>query len=183
MMKRIMFPELETERFYLKEFKPDDQSFVFEALGHPEVIHFYGVHYDSLEDTKQQMDFYEKIWRERTGCWWKIVSKTTGQPAGACGMNYYQPRHEKAEIGYWLLPDWQGKGIMTEVIPVMLRHLFAAWKLHRVEAVIEEGNTSSMRLAERLGFTFEGRLRDAEIKNGKRITLLMYSLLKTGVHQ
>jgi ribosomal-protein-alanine N-acetyltransferase len=68
---------------------------------------------------------------------------------------------------------------MSEVMPVMISHVFRSWKLHRLEAVIEDGNETSWRLAEKLGFRYEGKLREAEIKNGKRINLLMYSLLST----
>ena len=92
-------------------------------------------------------------------------------------MNGYQPQHEKAEIGYWLLPDQWKKGIMQEVLPVAIRYLFRNWKLHRLEAVIEEGNTSSQQLSQKLGFIYEGKLRESEVKDGRRITLLMYSLL------
>jgi ribosomal-protein-alanine N-acetyltransferase len=68
---------------------------------------------------------------------------------------------------------------MAEVLPVMIRYIFQNWKIHRLEAVIEEGNESSRRLSEKLGFTFEGKLRESEIKQGKRISLLIYSLLST----
>jgi ribosomal-protein-alanine N-acetyltransferase len=63
----------------------------------------------------------------------------------------------------------------------MTAYLFSNWKLHRLEAIIEEGNETSYRLAEKLGFTFEGKLRESEIKNGKRISLYMYSLLATDI--
>ncbi|HEX7847855.1 MAG TPA: GNAT family protein, partial [Chitinophagaceae bacterium] len=174
-----MFPELHTERFYLKKILAADQAFIFKGLSDPEVIPFYGVRYDSFEATKAQMEFYNSIWEERTGCWWKIVDKTSNEPVGACGMNNYMPEHEKAEVGYWLLPSHWKKGIMPEVIPVMIGHLFKNWKLHRLEAVIEPGNDSSCRLSEKLGFTYEGTLREAEMKYGKRISLMVYSLLAT----
>lgn len=174
-----MFTELHTNRFLLKEILPEDQPFIFSGLSDPAVIPFYGVQYKTLEDTAAQMKFYKSIWEERTGCWWKIVDRQTGEPAGACGMNNYQLIHEKAEIGYWLLPQYWKKGIMPEVIPAMIKHLFSTWRLHRLEAVIEDGNEASCRLSEKLGFTFEGKLRDAEMKNGKRISLLMFSMLKT----
>jgi [ribosomal protein S5]-alanine N-acetyltransferase len=174
-----MYMELTTQHFLLQEITAEDQPFIFEGLSHPDVIPYYGVSYNSLEETKAQIDFYQTIWKEKTGCWWKITDKQTALPVGACGINYYSAEHEKAEIGYWLLPAYWGKGIMPEVIPVMIAHLFANWKLHRLEAVIEEGNEGSCRLSEKLGFRFEGKLREAEIKKGKRLTLLMYSLLKT----
>lgn len=174
-----MFPELETNRFYLKQILASDQAFIFGGLSNPQVIPFYGVKYDSFEATKAQMEFYDLLWKEKTGCWWKIVDKETGLPVGACGMNHYQVAHEKAEIGYWLLPAYWKKGIIQEVIPTMIGHLFENWKLHRLESVIEEGNENSRQSSEKLGFAFEGKLREAEIKNGKRISLLIFSILKT----
>ena len=174
-----MFPELHTKRFLLKRIVPEDQAFIFKGLSHPGVIPFYGVQYKTFEETNEQMKYYDGLLKEKTGIWWKIVDRDTADPLGACGMNYYNVIHEKAEIGYWLLPEYWKKGIMPEVMPVMIGHLFNHWKLHRLEAVIEDGNDTSIRLAEKLGFQFEGKLREAEIKNGKRISLLMYSLLAT----
>lgn len=172
-----MFPELHTDRFLLKQIVATDQAFIFKGLSHPDVTPFYGVAYKTMEDTRRQMYFYDDLWREKKGIWWKITDRVTGEPLGACGINDYQLAHEKAEIGYWLLPEYWRKKIMSEVIPVMIGHVFSHWKLHRLEAVIEDGNETSWRLAEKLGFKFEGKLREAEIKNGKRINLLMYSLL------
>lgn len=177
-----MFPELDTPRFLLKQIVSDDQAFIFKGLSHPDVIPYYGVQYDSFDATKAQMEFYDNLWSEKTGCWWKIVDKATGESVGACGMNAYNATHERAEIGYWLLPEHWKKGIMAEVIPVMIDHLFAAWKLHRLEAVVEEGNDTSNKLAEKMGFRFEGVMRECEIKQGKRISLSMYSRLRTDLH-
>ncbi|MBL7741044.1 MAG: GNAT family N-acetyltransferase [Chitinophagaceae bacterium] len=174
-----MFTELETTRFFLKQIVPEDQGFIFKGLSDPQVIPFYGVQYKTFEETKGQMEFYERIRNEATGCHWKIVDKISAEPAGVCGFNGYQAQHEKAEIGYWLLPEYWKKGIMQKVLPVMIHHIFSTWKMHRLESVIEEGNEASCRLAEKLGFTYEGMLRESEIKNGKRISLLMYSLLST----
>lgn len=178
-LSNFMFPELQTQQFLLQEILPADQQFIFEGLSDPAVIPFYGVRYASFEATATQMEFYRQIWEQKTGCWWKVVDRQTNEPVGACGMNSYQALHEKAEIGYWLLPEYWKKGIMAEVIPVMTDHLFKNWKLHRLEAVIEDGNETSCRLSEKLGFTFEGKIREAEIKEGRRISLLIYSLLKT----
>jgi len=174
-----MFPELHTDRFFLKQIVASDQAFIFKGLSHPEVIPYYGVQYRTLEETKRQMDFYDDLWREKKGIWWKITDRTTGVSVGACGINSYQAAHEKAEIGFWLLPEFWRKKIMSEVLPVVIAHVFRHWRLHRLEAVIEQGNETSWRLAEKLGFKYEGKLRESEIKNGKRINLLMYSLLAT----
>ena len=90
-----MFPELHTERFLLQKIQPADQAFIFRGLSDPQVIPFYGVQYSSFEATAAQMEFYERIWQDRTGCWWKIVNKETMQAVGACGMNGYHHKETK----------------------------------------------------------------------------------------
>ena len=62
-----MLPQLITERFLLQQILAEDQQFIFEGLSHPGIIPFYGVRYNSFEDTKEQMDWYEKSYKEGTG--------------------------------------------------------------------------------------------------------------------
>ncbi|GAA4324413.1 GNAT family protein [Flaviaesturariibacter amylovorans] len=173
------FPEFETERFRLCRIMPADQPSVFAGLSHPEVIPFYGVRYETLEATAAQMDFYERIWQEGSGGWWKIVRRADDAFAGAIGFNHYQPAHRKAEIGYWLLPPFWKQGILPEVAPVLLRYLRYERNIHRIEALVEAGNDASGRVLERLGFTCEGLLRDWEIKEGRAISFRCWSLLAT----
>lgn len=174
-----MFPVLTTERFLLQEIMADDQGFIFEGLSHPQVILFYGVSYGSFDAVKAQMDFYRDMLANDTGTWWKIVEKGTGDKIGAIGFNNYNIRHSRTEIGYWLLPLYWKKGIIQEVLPVMIDFIFHCKKIHRVEALVEVGNTASEKVLKRLGFTYEGCMRDCEIKNGAYISLLIYSLLST----
>ena len=49
--------------------------------------------------------------------------------------------------------------------------------IHRLEAFVEEGNTASTRVLEKLGFVYEGKLNECEIKDGHYISLLVYALL------
>lgn len=172
------FPLLATDHYRLRQILRSDQPFIFQGLSHPLVTVFYGVRYDSFEAAQGQMDWYDALWRDKTGIWW-LITDHHDQPAGACGFNYYNAAHEKTELGFWLLPAWQRRGIMKEVLPVIVRHIFSHWRVHRIEALVETGNTASGSLLRRLGFTFEGILRDCEVKDGKRISLEMYSLLKT----
>ena len=172
-----MFTEIVTSRFHLQQILPNDQQFIFQGLSHPEVIRFYGVSFHSLESTAEQMQFYDTLIREGTGTWWKIVDSNTGERVGAIGYNNFQPKHKKAEIGYWLLPAYWGGGIIAEVLPVVVDYLQNQLDIHRIEALIEEGNERSGRTLERAGFIHEGLLRDYEIKNGKFISLHVYALL------
>jgi len=50
---------------------------------------------------------------------------------------------------------------MTEAVAAMVDHAFAEWGLNRVEIRLDVENARSRALAERLGFTREGVLRQA----------------------
>ena len=106
----FMFPELTTERLLLKQVLPEDQQFIFDGLSHPAVIPFYGVRYKSFEATKAQIDWYYKIYEEGSGISWKIVHKHTGENVGNISVYFYKGEQKKAEVRFWLLPQFWNKG-------------------------------------------------------------------------
>lgn len=174
-----MFPVLTTDRFLLHEIIADDQAFIFEGLSHPRVIPYYGISYQTFDAAQAQMDFYRDMQVNETGTWWKIVKRETGERVGAIGFNNYNKQHSRTEIGYWLLPQYWKNGIIQEVLPVMIDFILHKKKIHRIEALVETGNTASENVLKRLGFTYEGCMRDCEIKNENYISLSIYSLLST----
>jgi len=172
-----MFPQLTTPRFFLQQIFPEDQQFIFQGLSHPDVIRFYGVRYDSYDATKKQMEWYEKIHNEGTGLAWKIMDKITGERIGVVVYYFHKPEHRKAEVGFWIVPRYWNKGITTEVLKVVIEYCQQQRDIHRLEAFVEEGNVASSKVLEKLGFVFEGTMRECEIKNGKFINLQMYAPL------
>lgn len=174
-----MFPELDTERFYLKQVDPDDLSFIYEGLSDPVAVPHYGIYFNSLEDTKQQLEWYDKNWKEGTGIFWKVVDKKSRENVGVISVYNYKPEHKKAELGYWLLPKFWRQGITSEVLKPVIDYWKKDKHLHRLEAFIETENEASIRLLQKAGFTLEGTMRDCEIKFGKYISLHIYSLIFT----
>jgi [ribosomal protein S5]-alanine N-acetyltransferase len=59
----------------------------------------------------------------------------------------------QAWIGYVLSPTHGGRGLATQAVDAMARHLAEAWGVTRLLASVEAANTPSIRLLERLGFT------------------------------
>lgn len=174
-----MFPQLATRRFLLQQIVTDDQAFIFEGLSHPEVIPFYGVRYHTFEGTGIQMDYYQNLWQKELGAWWKIVDAENFEKLGAIGFNNHNKLHHKCELGYWLLPQHWGKGIISEAMKELTAYLFETHGVHRIEALIETENERSIKAAQRCGFQHEGTLRDYEKKEDRFISLYVYSLLAT----
>lgn len=174
-----MAPNLVTSRLLLHEIKPEDQPFVFKGLSHPEVIPFYGVRYHSLEETSAQMAWYKTMEEDGSGIPWKISHLQTGESIGVICIYYYKPEHNKAEVGFWLLPKYWNKGFALEALNAAIDYWKNEKGLHRLEAFVEEGNNASSKLLKKAGFGYEGTMRDCEIKNGRYISLEIYSLILT----
>lgn len=161
----------------LQQIEPEDQAFIFEGLSHPEVIPFYGVRYETFDATKAQMDWYESLQKEGSGIAWKIIERSTGNKLGVIAVYLYKPEHKKAEIGFWLLPQFWNKGFASEALASVINYWKTEKGLHRLEGFVEEGNSASSKLLEKAGFQYEGTMKECEIKNGTYISLLIYGLI------
>lgn len=169
---------LRTSRFLLREFRGSDLANVFEGLSHPDVIKYYGVNFSTPEEALEQMKWYRELEETGTGRWWAISSGDHTIFYGAVGLNNLSKPHRKAELGFWLLPQYWGRGIIQEAVPAVLDYSFRKLNLHRIEALVETGNNNSARALLKLGFEKEGLMRDCEIKNGQFISLEIYAKLK-----
>lgn len=113
------FPTIRNSRLLLRQFSDKDIESVYRGLSHPEVTRYYGVSYDSLEATKEQMEWFAKIEREESGIWWVICSADDGEFMGGCGLNNLSKNHKRAEIGFWLLPTFWNQGVVSEAVPIV----------------------------------------------------------------
>jgi ribosomal-protein-serine acetyltransferase len=107
----------------------------------------------------------------------QFVILADGRISGACGFHALDWRNRSVSIGYWLAAAAQRRGLITRGVTAMLDHAFGAWSMHRLELRAAPANTRSRAAAERLGFTEEGRLREAELVGGRHHDLIVYSML------
>jgi ribosomal-protein-alanine N-acetyltransferase len=88
------------------------------------------------------LKFFADLEANETGIWWAICSLDNKKFFGASGLNNLSKENKKAEIGFWLIPDYWNTGIMTEAIPVICNYGFNKLGLHRIEAMVETENGS-----------------------------------------
>lgn len=175
-----MFPTFTTPRFLLREILQADIDAIYKGLSDPRVVEHYGVSYDSLLATQTQMDWYRALQEQQEGLWWGICRPDAAQTLiGACGVNDWERAHRRIELGYWLLPEFWGDGVMRECLAPVIEHAFTVLNVHRVEAVVVPQNIGSCRLLQRLGFIHEGTRRECELKRGQFNDLDHYGLLRT----
>lgn len=79
---------------------------------------------------------------------------------GSMGFNKIDSVNQKAEIGYWIDSDYEGKGIMTKCVTSIINYGFNELNLNRIEIRCSVLNKRSAAIPQRLGFTLEATLRE-----------------------
>jgi ribosomal-protein-serine acetyltransferase len=93
---------------------------------------------------------------------------------GHVGVNW---ANRSTSLGYWLSQDAQGRGIMTAACRAFTSHSFDAMKLNRVEIRCATENRRSRAIPERLRFTPEGTVRQAEWLYDHFVDHVIYGML------
>lgn len=88
----------------------------------------------------------------------------------------------KASLGYWLGASFQGQGLVTKACRVLINQAFNELKLNRLEIQCDPENDRSRKIAERLGFTQEGVLRQAWWIRDRFVDEVVYGLLASEWH-
>ena len=97
---------------------------------------------------------------------------------GALRLNHIERDNHKASIGYYLDANHQGRGLATSSVRTVLQFAFERLGLNRIELKCASDNLASQRVAERLGFKWEGLLRQAELVDGVYLDHFVYGLLR-----
>ncbi|MGG0738141.1 GNAT family N-acetyltransferase [Niallia taxi] len=177
--KQTDFPVLQTERLLLREIQNEDALDIFEYLSDKDVMKYYGMEpFQSLEEVREEVEWYKSIRMKQTGIRWGITLKENGKVLGSCGFLNWDKRHFRTEIGYELHKNYWGQGLASEALKVVVQYGFEHMGLERIQALIEPPNLSSQSLLKKHGFLCEGLLRSYEFTSGKMDDLYMYSLIK-----
>ncbi len=154
------FPSLTTNRLQLRQIQPSDIEALFALFSDEETMRFYGDDPQrSLDETSQMLEQVQTGYSKRKHIRWGITLKGKDQIIGSCSLYNFDTHSHHAETGYILNRSFWGQGIMTEAMSAILTYGFAELELHRIEAVIDIANQRSKGLLLKLGFTYEGNLR------------------------
>jgi len=136
-----------------------------------------------IDSKKTVEDFQNSI--EKWGN--KYISNTAinagiffkGKLVGMVAFPEIDWKGKKTSFGYWLAPEFEGKGLVIRCVKELLKYAFYILDLNRIEISCAEDNFRSRALPEKLGFIKEGILRDNYYLNGDLHNLVVYSLLKS----
>jgi len=120
----------------------------------------------SLQDINTQQSLTLGIFRNR-----EII--------GGIGMHNWDQELKRAQIGYWLAKDFEGKGIIIRSARRFLDFLFQKLDLNKIELHFAVRNTRSAAVAQKLGAKTEGIVRAGCLINGIPEDLVITSILRS----
>lgn len=135
----------------------------------------------NLDDAMALIDMIEKKLRTNEGINWAITLKGNNILIGFIGHYRIKWEHFRSEIGYMISPNFQGKGIVTEAVKLVVDYGFNEMNMHSLEAVIDPKNTASSRVLEKNKFIKEAHHKENEFFDGRFLDSIIYSLLDTKI--
>ncbi|MDI6051155.1 GNAT family N-acetyltransferase [Flavobacterium sp. XS2P24] len=172
------FPNLETERLLLRRVDSNDVKEIFALRSNPETMKYIPrplVKTD--EDALEHIAMIDTKIEANEGINWAITLKDNPKLIGIIGHYRIKPEHYRAEIGYMLLPEYNGKGIISEAVSEAVNYGFKIMKLHSIEAIIAPENHGSAKVLEKNGFVKEAHLKENEFFEGRFLDTVIYSIL------
>ena len=106
-----------------------------------------------------------------------VAESLAGDPIGLVVVRVDRPEARSVELSLLVDADHWGQGFGMDMMQTILEACFAGWGVHRVGVRVEEGNARALALYRRLGFTEEGRLRQAAFRDCRHADVLLFGQL------
>ena len=173
------FPNLETERLLLRRVNESDVNEVFALRSNPETMKYIPRPLvKTIDDALEHIAMINAKIENNEGINWAITYKGSPKLIGIIGHYRIKPEHHRAEIGYMLHKEHNGKGIITEAVQEVVKYGFNEMKLHSIEAIIDPENFGSEKVLQKCGFIKEAHFKENEFFEGRFIDSVIYSILK-----
>jgi RimJ/RimL family protein N-acetyltransferase len=116
-------------------------------------------------------------WEERTLFAFAITDAKTGDLLGGCSLSHKHPVYHYCNVGYWVRTSRHGQGIAGRAAQLAARYGFEHGGIIRAEVVVAVGNERSMRVAQKIGAHYEGRLLNRMVVGKDIYDAHMYSII------
>ncbi len=175
------FPELATERLNLRELKDADKTEIFALRSSEPVMKFIArARMETMDEAQRLINRLNTGIANNEWIFWGVVLKGEQKIIGTVCIWNISEKDMRAEIGYDLMPEFQGKGLMQEAVNAILDYGFNQMKLHSMEANINPDNVASIRLIEKHNFVREAYFKENVFFGGQFRDTVIYSLINPG---
>lgn len=169
---------IEGKRVGLREFGLGDLEDTMAVVGDPRVTRYLSFDVKTREQQRALLAAQVERARLSPRLEYYLAATETSSSRLVGFVRLGLGAHRSAKLGYAVRFDCWGRGFATEAAGLLLNYGFRDLGLHRVTAACGPDNVGSIRVLEKLGYVYEGRLRDHVYTNGAWRDSLLYALLE-----
>lgn len=176
--------EINAGEYYLRAFRNDDRvndvPALVEIYADPETRRYMNrLTIDGVPAAEMFIMLMTNGWSKNYRWSWAVCEAVTADLVAGIVLHNIDIKFGLAEVTCWTHPAHRGKGVLPTALNAVLGWAFGAMDMHRIVYKHSVLNPSSQRVAEKCGFTLEGRLRDETIIDDHRVDELLWSRLAT----
>ncbi|MEZ5008409.1 MAG: GNAT family protein [Chitinophagales bacterium] len=172
------FPKLTTERLSLRKINKGDINEIYTLRSDENILKYIAqAKAKSIEDAEKFITMINNGIEDNKWLFWGITLEESADIIGTICIWNIQKENFRAEIGYSMLTQFQGKGYMTEAIKKIIDFSFSNLKMHSLEAHVHPNNLASIQVLKKNGFIKEAHLKDNIFFEGKFMDTSIYSLI------
>lgn len=143
----------ETERLWVRPTTEEDADFIVAVFNTEGALRFIGDR--QIRTREDALGFIKnrtlKQLAEVRFANYTVVEKETGAKIGVAGL-YKRPGLELVDLGYALLPEYEGQGFAFESANALKEAAFSHFECNALCAITHPENSASARLLDKLGF-------------------------------
>lgn len=171
------------ERVTLRTVERADGEFLQRAHADPEIRYPLGT--VTHMNSNQMDDHFEEFIEDEGNVSFLVCLGSAGpghpdeeeiEPIGVVNVTHVD--WDRPSLAYWLVPEHHGEGYGKEAASLVVEYVFRTFDVHGIGAHAFDYNAASRGLLESLGFTQEGRAREARFVDGEYRDAVQYGLLR-----
>lgn len=174
----------QSERLLYRDFTIEDFPQFYALFSNPLVMRY--AYLDAAQNERDIEPYFQSVLhntafpQERTAYEFAVFHKQNGSFAGFTDIMIHKQNSTGGcgELGYFLMPDYWGKGYATEIARTMVDFCFEHTHLHKLSATCNTNNLNSERVMRKAGMQSEGILRKVRFKEGRWVDEKQYGILR-----
>jgi [ribosomal protein S5]-alanine N-acetyltransferase len=171
------FPILKTVRLTLRQLAINDEQDIFTLRSDSEINKYLDRQISrTIDDARNFINKVNENIKLNDSLYWAITLNDKNRLFGTICLFGFSIEHDNCEIGYELLPNFQGQGIMKEAAEKVIDYAFNTIKVQKIEAFLHRDNQSSIKLLEKFPF------RNSNEPDKTNPDLICYHLINSNDH-
>ena len=147
------FPILTTERLTLRQLTINDEQEIFTLRSDREINKYLDrPRANTIDDAKDFIIRVIENINKNDSLYWAITFSDKNILVGTICLYSFSDEHDGCEIGYELLTNFQGQGIIKEAVEKVIDYAFNTIKVQKIEACFHRDNQRSINLLEKFSF-------------------------------